>query len=82
MFNPLRYFRERRIAARRRDAIAAVMQIRGVSEAVATKAVDQAKTQRPLLDWLASLDWAALLKLALTLLPLILAAESEEKAES
>lgn len=82
MFNPFRYLRERRVAARRRDLIAKVMATAGVSEAVATRAVDQAASQRPFLDWLKSLDWAALLKLALTLLPLLLAKEAAEKEQS
>ncbi len=78
MFNPFRYLRERRVAVRRRELITTVMELQGVSETVATLAVDRAASQRPFLDWLRSLDWAAILKLALTLLPLILAEEKEE----
>lgn len=76
--NPLRYFREQRRAYRRRCLIADVMRVGGVSEAVATKTVDRAASKYPLWDWFKSLDWNAILKLVLALLPLILAEEKED----
>lgn len=58
----------------RRLLIHDVMRDGRVSESQATAAVDKFEGEHPILDMLASVDWAAVLKLVLAFLPLIVGA--------
>ena len=64
--------RDRLMDIRRTTLIADVMKAGNVTHEVAEIAVRQVESKHPVLDWLRTIDWASLVKLALALLPLIL----------
>ena len=52
------------------------------TQAEAEAAVEKFESEHPLLDRLVNLDWSAILRIVLALLPLFLAAEPEPKSAS
>ena len=82
MFTMPHPFRHNLNGPLRRLLIHDVMRDGHATEAQATAAVEKFEREHPILDRLAALDWGAILKLVLTLLPLILAENPTEQAES